>query len=94
MAACKRQLCKWSYLAFFPRGCILQLCVIARVHQATAHPPELALPGHGEQRPVKERVVLPEILLLPVPAHLRLLVLRLDQLDIQVLWPGVNKNGN
>ena len=30
-------------------------------------------------------MVLPEILLLPVPSHLRLLVLGLDQLDVEVL---------
>ena len=30
-------------------------------------------------------MVLPEILLLPVPPHLRLLVLGLDQLDVEVL---------
>jgi len=78
-----------NHLALFASGGILQLCVVACVHQAAAHPPELALPGHGKQRPVKEGMVLPEVLLLPVTSHLCLLMLRLDQLDIQVLGPTV-----
>ena len=35
----------------------------------------------------KRYIWLPEVLLLPVPAHLCLLMLGLDQLDVQVLGP-------
>ena len=79
---------KLPHLALLPRGGILELGVIARVHQAAAHSAELALPRHGEEGPVKEGMILPEILLLPVASHLCLLVLCLDQLDVQVLRPA------
>jgi hypothetical protein len=75
------------YLSLLSRGCVLQLCVIACVHQAAADPAKLALPGYGEQRPVKVGMVLPKVFFLPVPSHLGLLMLGLNQLDVQVLGP-------
>ena len=60
---------------------------IPGIDNLLTHPPEPALPGHKEHGAVKVGMVLPEILLLPVPPHLGLLVLGLDvksEVSIQV----------
>ena len=62
-----------------------QRIVVPRILQPLANPPEFALSWDREERPVEVRVVLAQVLLLLVPPHLRLLLLRVQQLDVHVL---------
>ena len=62
-----------------------QRIVVPRILQALANPPEFALSWDRKERPVEVRVVLAQVLLLLVPPHLRLLLLRVQQLDVHVL---------
>ena len=63
--------------------------VVPGVDDGLADLPEPAGPGDEQQGTVEVWMVLPQIVLLPVSSHLRLLLLCLDELDVQVLGPAV-----
>lgn len=58
------------------------------MHDLLADLAKATLTRHQKQWRIKERMILTQILLALISSHLCLLTLRLQQLYVQIMWPG------
>lgn len=72
---------------------ILESGIVAGMHDLLANLPEATLARHQKERCIEEWMILAQILLPLIAPHLRLLPLRLQQLDVQIVGTCTSRIG-